>query len=83
VLLLSKRYTVALRSEGLPGYDGAASRAPVLLGVRSSETKAVDFVTIANDGSSRSQSLQDPSPVIFFRLSPARAVGRVTNGEGS
>src|ERR1700732_1652555 len=41
MLFLSSRSMVALRSEGLPGFYGAACRPPVLLGARSSETEAV------------------------------------------
>jgi hypothetical protein len=48
VLFLSSRYTVALRCEDLPGFDGAAYCAPLLFDrARSSETEGVDFVTVA------------------------------------
>ena len=47
MLLLSSRYTVALRFEDLLGFDGAACRTPPLLRAGSSETEAVDFVTVA------------------------------------
>jgi hypothetical protein len=47
-VILSSRYTVALRFECLPGLDEAACRAPLLFDrARSSETEAVDFVSVA------------------------------------
>jgi hypothetical protein len=61
MLFLSSRYTVALRSEDLPGFDRAAYCAPLLF---DRAREGVDFVTVAIGRRDAARLLQKASPII-------------------